>query len=50
VIEKNLLGIFEVKVKIKVILELQGKKELRKNFGEPGNGQNSLVNNLYLGG
>jgi len=27
---------------------IQGEKELRKNFDEPANGQNSFVNNLYL--
>jgi len=42
------LRIFQIKIKIEVILEFQGEKELRMNFGKPNNSQNSFVNNLYL--
>jgi len=36
-------------VKIRVIFEIQSKKELWKDFGEPDNCQNSFINNIYLG-
>jgi len=39
----------KVQVKIGVIFEIQGEKELQNDFGEPDNGQNSFINNIYLG-
>jgi len=45
----GIIGIFQVTVKLQVILEFQGEKELHNNFDEPDNGQNSFVNNIYLG-
>jgi len=45
----EIIGIFHVKVKLQVILEFQGEKELLQNFDESENGQNSFLNNLYLG-
>jgi len=29
-------------------MEIQDKKELQRNFGEPDNGQNLFVYNIYL--
>jgi len=35
------------RIKVEVILKFKGKNELRKNFDEPVNNQNSFINNNY---